>query len=99
MFELKATIPLDKDLYISIKDYDLLSTDDVIGETVIDLENRFLSQYRATVGICRTYCRSVKGKKTYGHPTCVVSCDLCRCKHAVYMLCVVCGQFWSHRVA
>jgi hypothetical protein len=38
-----------------IKDYDLLSTDDVIGETTIDLENRFLTKYRATVGLPKTY--------------------------------------------
>ena len=55
MFELKAMMPLDKDLYIRIKDYDLLSTDDVIGETVIDLENRFLSRFRATAGLPITY--------------------------------------------
>ena len=56
MFELKAMMPLDKDLYINIKDYDLLSTDDIIGETVIDLENRFLTKYRALCGLPKTYC-------------------------------------------
>ena len=56
MFEMKATLPMDKDLYIQIKDYDLLSSDDVIGETVIDLENRFLTRFRATVGVPSTYC-------------------------------------------
>lgn len=56
MFELKANIPIEKDLIIRVKDYDLLSTDDVIGETVVDLENRYLSKYRATVGLPKSYC-------------------------------------------
>lgn len=56
MFELKAIIPIEKDLTIQVKDYDLLGTDDVIGETVIDLENRYLSKYRATVGLPKSYC-------------------------------------------
>lgn len=58
MFELKAIMPLDKDLYIDIKDYDLLSTDDIIGETVIDLENRYLTKYRALCGLPKSYCVS-----------------------------------------
>lgn len=55
MFELKAYIPLDKDLHVCIKDYDLIGTDDIIGETVIDLENRLLSRHRATVGLPLSY--------------------------------------------
>lgn len=56
MLEFKCILPLEKDLKITVKDYDLLTSDDVIGETTIDLENRYLSQYRATCGIPRTYC-------------------------------------------
>jgi len=58
MFELKASIPLSKDLRIRIKDYDLLSSNDIIGETTIDLENRYLSQFGALVGLPQTYCSS-----------------------------------------
>ena len=56
MFELKARLPLDKDLVISVRDYDMIGSDDVIGETTIDLENRFLSKYGALVGLPKTYC-------------------------------------------
>jgi len=58
MFELKAVMPLDKDLYIRIKDYDLIGTDDIIGETVIDLENRYLTRFRAICGLPKSYCVS-----------------------------------------
>ena len=56
MFELKVTLPKEKDLHVRIKDYDLLSNDDTIGETIVDLENRYLTQARATVGLPQTYC-------------------------------------------
>ena len=56
MFELKAVMPIDKDLVVSIKDYDVIGTDDVIGETTVDLENRFLTKYRARCGLPLTYC-------------------------------------------
>jgi len=58
MFELQATIPVAKDLHVSVMDYDLVGADDLIGETIIDLENRFLTKYRATVGLPRSYCTS-----------------------------------------
>ncbi|XP_071949270.1 myoferlin-like isoform X3 [Antedon mediterranea] len=55
MFEIKASIPVVKDLKIGVMDYDFLSSDDVIGETIIDLENRVLTKYRATCGLQATY--------------------------------------------
>ena len=32
-------------------DWDLVGSDDLIGETRLDLENRFYSRHRATTGI------------------------------------------------
>nr|CAD7405426.1 unnamed protein product [Timema poppensis] len=47
-FEIEATFPQDSMLTIQILDWDLVGSDDLIGETRIDLENRFYSRHRAT---------------------------------------------------
>ena len=57
MFELPAKLPMDRNLKVTIMDWDRFSSDDLIGETEIDLENRFLSQYRATCGMAATMSR------------------------------------------
>ena len=51
-----ATLPIIKDLRITVMDYDVISRDDMIGETIVDLENRFLSRFRAVCGLPQTYC-------------------------------------------
>ncbi|XP_031416619.1 myoferlin isoform X1 [Clupea harengus] len=58
MFEMSCFLPQDKDLKISVYDYDLLTRDEKVGETVIDLENRFLSRYGSYCGLPQTYCVS-----------------------------------------
>ncbi|XP_056221235.1 myoferlin-like isoform X2 [Seriola aureovittata] len=58
MFEMTCFLPQDKDLKISVYDYDLLTRDEKVGETVIDLENRFLSRYNSYCGLPQTYCTS-----------------------------------------
>ena len=54
-FEMDATFPMDSMLTVQIYDWDLVGIDDLIGETRIDLENRFYSRHRATCGIAQKY--------------------------------------------
>ncbi|KAM4704919.1 fer-1-like protein 6 [Rhinophrynus dorsalis] len=54
-FEIQATFPKDSLLSVVIYDYDLIGSDDLIGETKIDLENRFYSRHRATCGLQSQY--------------------------------------------
>ncbi|XP_065213777.1 otoferlin-like isoform X2 [Planococcus citri] len=54
-FEIEATFPQDSMLTIQVLDWDLVGSDDLIGETRIDLENRFYSRHRATCGIAEKY--------------------------------------------
>lgn len=52
VFELTCTLPHDHTLSLTVMDYDRgRLRDDVIGSTEIDVENRFYSCHRATVGI------------------------------------------------
>ncbi|XP_062325479.1 otoferlin-like, partial [Osmerus eperlanus] len=54
-FDIEATFPMDSTLTVSIYDWDLVGTDDLIGETRVDLENRYYSKHRATCGIASNY--------------------------------------------
>ncbi|XP_031807343.1 fer-1-like protein 5 [Sarcophilus harrisii] len=58
MFEMNCTIPLEKDLEITLFDFDLISPDDKIGSTFIDLEDRLLSTFGARCGLPKSYCLS-----------------------------------------
>ncbi|NWT07324.1 OTOF protein, partial [Mionectes macconnelli] len=49
-FDIEATFPMESMLTVAVYDWDLVGTDDLIGETKIDLENRFYSKHRATCG-------------------------------------------------
>lgn len=52
---MEATFPQDSLLTVQIFDWDLVGSDDMVGETKIDLENRFYSRHRATCGLPSKY--------------------------------------------
>uniref|UniRef100_A0A8D2IZ79 Otoferlin n=1 Tax=Varanus komodoensis TaxID=61221 RepID=A0A8D2IZ79_VARKO len=54
-FDIEATFPMESMLTVAVYDWDLVGSDDLIGETKIDLENRYYSKHRATCGIAQTY--------------------------------------------
>lgn len=54
-FELKGTFPWDHTLKISVMDHDTCFSDELIGETSIDLENRYYTKLHASCGIADTY--------------------------------------------
>ncbi|KAI1241352.1 hypothetical protein IHE44_0009835 [Lamprotornis superbus] len=65
-FDIEATFPMESMLTVAVYDWDLVGTDDLIGETKIDLENRFYSKHRATCGVSQTY--SIHGYNTWRDP-------------------------------
>lgn len=54
-FEIECCFPQDSMLTVQVFDWDLVGSDDLIGETKIDLENRFYSKHRAMCGLARKY--------------------------------------------
>ncbi|XP_007488356.2 fer-1-like protein 6 [Monodelphis domestica] len=54
-FEIQATFPKETLLIVRIYDHDMIGSDDLIGETKIDLENRFYSKHRAICGLQSQY--------------------------------------------
>ncbi|XP_064412394.1 otoferlin isoform X4 [Latimeria chalumnae] len=54
-FDIEATFPMESMLTVAVFDWDLVGSDDLIGETKVDLENRYYSKHRATCGISQNY--------------------------------------------
>lgn len=54
-FEFEAIIPMDSVLTVGVYDWDLVGSDDLIGESKVDLENRFYSKHRPTCGLQESY--------------------------------------------
>ncbi|XP_009577365.1 PREDICTED: fer-1-like protein 4, partial [Fulmarus glacialis] len=59
LVELTVSFPMESELTVAIFDHDLVGSDDLIGETKIDLENRFYSKHRANCGVASQY--DIKG--------------------------------------
>ena len=55
VFDFEAIVPMDNMLTIGVYDYDLVGSDDLIGETKIDIENRFYSKHRPICGLSEMY--------------------------------------------
>ncbi|KAL5107681.1 Otoferlin [Taenia crassiceps] len=55
LFQFEVEFPTTTILHIEVMDHDILGSDDMIGQTTIDLESRFYSPYRATCGLAQTY--------------------------------------------
>ncbi|XP_053937718.1 fer-1-like protein 4 isoform X2 [Cuculus canorus] len=53
--EFTVSFPVESELTVAIFDHDLVGSDDLIGETKIDLENRFYSKHRANCGVASQY--------------------------------------------
>uniref|UniRef100_A0A8D2PYS7 C2 domain-containing protein n=1 Tax=Zosterops lateralis melanops TaxID=1220523 RepID=A0A8D2PYS7_ZOSLA len=53
--ELTVSFPMESELTVAVFDHDLVGSDDLIGETKIDLENRFYSKHRANCGVAMQY--------------------------------------------
>lgn len=57
MYEFHATLPEDYLLRISLYDYDAISSDELIGTTSVDLEDRVYTKHRASIGMAVEYNR------------------------------------------
>ncbi|XP_044517518.1 fer-1-like protein 4 [Gracilinanus agilis] len=55
VLELNVSLPAETELLVAVFDHDLVGSDDLIGETRIDLENRFYSHHRAHCGLASHY--------------------------------------------
>ncbi|XP_034389646.1 fer-1-like protein 4 [Cyclopterus lumpus] len=55
VFEFTVSFPLETQLVVMVMDHDIIGADDLIGETHVDLENRFYSRHRASCGLALYY--------------------------------------------
>ncbi|CAF91570.1 unnamed protein product, partial [Tetraodon nigroviridis] len=78
VFEFTVSFPLDTELSIRVMDHDLVGTDDIIGETHIDLENRFYSSHRASCGLALYYDVDGYNKWRDAKKPTTILAELCR---------------------
>ncbi|KAM4841899.1 LOW QUALITY PROTEIN: fer-1-like protein 4 [Thomomys bottae] len=55
VLELSICLPAEPELTVAIFDHDLVGSDDLIGESHIDVESRFYSHHRANCGLASHY--------------------------------------------
>ncbi|XP_068598130.1 fer-1-like protein 4 [Brachionichthys hirsutus] len=82
VFEFTVSFPLETELVIRVMDHDLVGSDDVIGETRVDLENRFYSRHRPSCGLALYY--DIEGYNMWRDakkPSTILA-DLCK-KHGI----------------
>ncbi|XP_022212778.2 otoferlin [Drosophila obscura] len=77
IFELEATLPGDNMLLLMVYDQDKCR-DDLIGQTYIDLEDRWRSKHRATVGLAQEYSRAGYNQWHDVSPPSEILKDLCQ---------------------
>ncbi|XP_063071629.1 fer-1-like protein 4 [Engraulis encrasicolus] len=78
VFELTVSFPLETELTLLVYDHDLVGSDDLIGETRIDLENRFYSRHRAGCGIALHYDKDGYNKWRDAKKPSALLAELCR---------------------
>ncbi|XP_041834380.1 fer-1-like protein 4 [Melanotaenia boesemani] len=78
VFELTVSFPLETELAIMVLDHDLVGSDDVIGETRIDLENRFYSRHRASCSLSLYYDTDGYNKWRDAKKPSTILAELCR---------------------
>lgn len=55
VLELDVSFPAEPELTVAVFDHDLVGFNDLIGETHIDLENRFYGHHRTNCGLASQY--------------------------------------------
>ncbi|XP_029006107.1 fer-1-like protein 4 [Betta splendens] len=78
VFELTVSFPLETELVITVMDHDLVGVDDVIGDTRVDLENRFYSRHRASCGLALQYDTDGYNKWRDAKKPSAILAELCR---------------------
>uniref|UniRef100_A0A8C7I1A3 Fer-1-like protein 4 n=1 Tax=Oncorhynchus kisutch TaxID=8019 RepID=A0A8C7I1A3_ONCKI len=78
VFELTVSFPLETEITLMVFDHNLVGSDDLIGETRIDLENRFYSHHHAGCGIALYYDKDGYNKWRDAKKPSAILAELCR---------------------
>ncbi|XP_056157898.1 fer-1-like protein 4 [Lampris incognitus] len=78
VFEVTVSFPLETELVVMVMDHDLVGSDDVIGETRVDLENRFYSRHLPCCGLPQYYDTDGYNKWRDAKRPSAILVELCR---------------------